>query len=402
MDVQFKVKVPDRVVGWTRQLYTRRGRLSFVLGLALSSVVIYAATISKPFNFTDGQVISASQVNSNFDTLYTESNSKETRITSLEAVAWLKGSSGFYTNETKVGVGVTAPAARLDVNGAVKVANDSTTCSTANAGAIRFSTTNGFQGCDGSSWVRLDNVNPSGTSADSAATSCKVLLADYPSTVSGQYWVDPDGGSTSNAFQAWCDMSTDGGGWTIIASHTGSDGEQTLLSNTEVTGSPLAFAHTNLNQAKKMAISAISTETLFKRNTGIWLKMNAAIFDSSLSTANTHTHKAVTLTASNGTTAAAYMGYANFNNASGGDFGISLNPDGGTCNGTTSLGFDHHSAGYYHLNCSCQRQYLYAYSAGVADGDAGYDVNTALGSWAATRDCDSGEGGGLIFYTAMR
>jgi cysteine-rich repeat protein len=51
------------------------------------------------------------------------------------------------------------------------------------------------------------------------AASCAELLANFPSSPDGLYAIDPNGGEATDAVTVFCDMSTDGGGWTALAAN---------------------------------------------------------------------------------------------------------------------------------------------------------------------------------------
>ena len=65
----------DKPKGAGRKVHIIIGLLaSFLIG----SIILYAAQITKPYTFTSGATTSASEVNSNFDTLYTKVNALDT------------------------------------------------------------------------------------------------------------------------------------------------------------------------------------------------------------------------------------------------------------------------------------------------------------------------------------
>ena len=56
-----------------------------------------------------------------------------------------------------------------------------------------------------------------GVSRETAAKDCKAIKTAFPESTDGPYWVDVNGGSSNDAIEVFCDMTTDGGGWTFVA-----------------------------------------------------------------------------------------------------------------------------------------------------------------------------------------
>ncbi|MFT4628077.1 MAG: subtilisin-like proprotein convertase family protein, partial [Myxococcota bacterium] len=110
-------------------------------------------------------------------------------------------------------------AGRVSANIGVMFGDTEDPCDESTEGLVRYA--GGYlRVCDGIVW-RSISMDADGSVRGLAARNCTTLHDLSPTLPSGAYWIDPNGGLKEDAFQTWCDMERDGGGWTLALQNVG-------------------------------------------------------------------------------------------------------------------------------------------------------------------------------------
>jgi hypothetical protein len=97
---------------------------------------------------------------------------------------------------------------------------------------------------------------PLGTTSSNPAVSAKHIKLVDPSRPSGIYWLDPDGAGPDAPFQAYADMVTDGGGWTLAVHGVFGDAAPSSDPVTNLGTVGLATGHTR--NVEELAINQVA------------------------------------------------------------------------------------------------------------------------------------------------
>jgi hypothetical protein len=141
-------------------------------------------------------------------------------------------------------------------------------------------------------------------STDTVWLTCKQIKTDYPNSLDWVYWIRPS--SIQPAFQAYCDMTTDWGWWTIVYQNlfTWNAGWPNSM-NISYSGWNVWYQQ-NFSLDVKNIFAKINATSILVKEDANWIKFNNTtlpifnkIFDNSISDASQNSYN---VTSMNGTT----------------------------------------------------------------------------------------------------
>ena len=218
--------------------------------------------------------------------------------------------------------------------------------------------------------------------------TCREVLDEHPTSQSGFYQLTS---STGVTIDAWCDMETDGGGWTVLSAASADGFAPSFVSDGGADELPLRLEPFSLSLAAKASLSALSSQTLFWRGAGAWLVADRALFGPALGVQDRDSFKA-NLRAADGTTAVGTVAWSTTGVSDGGDVAVLLGED---------ATFDEHDGNAVLRNSNCDAQLLY--SGAKSSSGATYGAAASLGAWhATTPGMCGGPGSGMGLFVAVR
>lgn len=82
-----------------------------------------------------------------------------------------------------------------------------------------------------------------GISSNNASSSAYQIKQDYPNSIDGLYWIKNSNINNGTPFQIYADMTTDGGGWTLLLTNVAGNGWSTTNAIHRVEGTPSLSAN---------------------------------------------------------------------------------------------------------------------------------------------------------------
>jgi hypothetical protein len=158
----------------------------------------------------------------------------------------------------------------------------------------------------------------------SAPPSCATIHVTSPSSPSGTYVIDPDGPGGEDAFSVMCDMTTEGGGWTVVF----------FAANTNITATPVMYT-----SASSRLLGDALRVLLVYRNASQVVAPDYATFavpdpwraDMPLNYASTDLSTAVSINGGTDVTSTVRFGYQSFTGYCADPWNATMGPWGRIC-----------------------------------------------------------------------